>query len=120
MDPRAHRHRAAALRGGGGDDGRHGRAAARRALDDAGLAAEDLDEIIVATDTPEVYIPDTSSFLQERLGAREVPAYDLAGSGCAGFLQAVDVALSRARETPRRVLVVGVELLSRLMNWEDR
>jgi len=49
-----------------------------------------------------------------------VPAYDLAGSGCAGFLQAVDVAFSRARETPRRVLVVAVELLSRLMNWQDR
>jgi 3-oxoacyl-[acyl-carrier-protein] synthase III len=95
-------------------------AAARRALADAGLEAADLDEIVVATDTPEVYIPDTSAFLQHRLGAREVPAYDLAGSGCAGFLQAVDVAFSRARETPRRVLVVAVELLSRLMNWEDR
>ncbi len=94
--------------------------ASLRALDDAGLTAADLDEIVVATDTPEVYIPDTSAFLQHRLGAREVPAYDLAGSGCAGFLQALDVAVSRARETPRRVLVVAVELLSRLMNWEDR
>lgn len=97
--------------------------AARAALADAGLEVSDVDEIIVATDTPEVYIPDTSAFLQHRLGAREVPCYDLAGSGCAGFLQALDVAFSRARAAdgrPRRILVVAVELLSRLMNWEDR
>ena len=95
-------------------------AAARRALDDAGLEPVDLDEIIVATDTPEVYIPDTAAFVQHLLGAREVPAYDLAGSGCAGFLQALDVARSRVLAGQRRVLVVGVELLTRLMNWRDR
>jgi 3-oxoacyl-[acyl-carrier-protein] synthase-3 len=94
-------------------------AAAERALADAGLTARDVDEIIVATDTPEVFIPDTASYVQDRLGAREVAAYDLAGSGCAGFLQALDVARSRAAEG-RRVLVIGVELLSRLMNWRDR
>ncbi len=95
-------------------------AAARRALEDAGLEPGDLDEIVVATDTPEVYIPDTASFVQHLLGAREVPAYDLAGSGCAGFLQAVDVARSRVIAGQRRVLVVGVELLTRLMDWRDR
>jgi len=95
-------------------------AAARRALDDAGIAAEEIDEIIVATDTPEVYIPDTSSFVQHRLGARHVPTYDLGGSGCAGFLQAVDLACSRVRTGKERVLVIGVELLTRLMNWHDR
>jgi 3-oxoacyl-[acyl-carrier-protein] synthase-3 len=94
-------------------------AAAERALADAGLTARDVDEIIVATDTPEVFIPDTAAYVQDRLGAREVAAYDLAGSGCAGFLQALDVARSRAAEG-RRVLVIGVELLSRLMNWRDR
>jgi len=94
--------------------------AARRALEDAGMEAGELDEIIVATDTPEVYTPDTAAFLQHRLGAREIPAYDLAGSGCAGFLQALDVARSRSREGGRRILVVAVELISRLMNWEDR
>lgn len=95
-------------------------AAARRALETAGLTAGDVDEIIVATDTPEVYLPDTASFVQHRLGAREVPAYDLAGSGCAGFLQALDVARSRVLAGQGRVLVVGVELLTRLMNWRDR
>ncbi len=94
--------------------------AARRALADAGLGAEALDEIVVATDTPEVYIPDTAAFVQDLLGARHVPAYDLAGSGCAGFLQALDVARSRVLTGQRRVLVVGVELLTRLMDWHDR
>ena len=94
--------------------------AARRALEDAGMGVEEVDEIIVATDTPEVYIPDTSAYLQDRLGAREVSAFDLAGSGCAGFLQALDVARSRILGGRQRVLVVGVELLTRLMNWQDR
>jgi len=94
--------------------------AATVALDDAGLTANDIDEIIVATDTPEAYTPDTASFLQHRLGAREVPAYDLGGSGCAGFVQALDVARARMALEPKRILVVGVELISRLMDWTDR
>ena len=95
--------------------------AARLALEDAGIGPLDVDEIIVATDTPEVFIPDTAAFVQQRLGTREVPAYDLAGSGCAGFLQALDVARSRViAGAAERVLVLGVELLTRLMSWSDR
>ncbi|HEV8240286.1 MAG TPA: beta-ketoacyl-ACP synthase III [Thermoanaerobaculia bacterium] len=95
--------------------------AARLALEDAGIGPRDVDEIVVATDTPEVFIPDTAAFIQQRLGTREVPAYDLAGSGCAGFLQALDVARSRViAGAAERVLVVGVELLTRLMDWTDR
>jgi 3-oxoacyl-[acyl-carrier-protein] synthase-3 len=95
-------------------------AACREALRNAGVLANQLDEIIVATDTPEVFIPDTASFLQDRLGAQEIAAYDLAGSGCAGFVLGFDIALARVLQARRTVLVVGVELLSRLMNWEDR
>jgi 3-oxoacyl-[acyl-carrier-protein] synthase-3 len=95
-------------------------AAADRALADAGITAQEVDELIVATDTPEVYLPDTASFVQHRLGTRPIPAYDLAGSGCAGWVQAIDIARSRAREGGRRILVIGVELLTRLMNWRDR
>jgi 3-oxoacyl-[acyl-carrier-protein] synthase-3 len=95
--------------------------AAKAALADAGCDVAAIDEIVVATDTPEVYIPDTAAYLQQRLGAREVPAYDLAGSGCAGFLQALDVARSRViAGAAGKVLVVGVELLTRLMSWTDR
>jgi len=99
--------------------------AARKALEDAGLGVDDVDEIVVATDTPEVYLPDTSAILQHRLGAREVPTYDLGSSGCAGFLQALSVARSRvldphAGAAGKRILVVGVEALTRLMSWRDR
>ena len=95
-------------------------AAAEGALADSGLSAVDIDEIIVATDTPEVYLPDTAAFVQARLGAREITAYDLGSSGCAGFVLALDVARARAIAGDRRVLVIGVEVLSRLMNWKDR
>jgi 3-oxoacyl-[acyl-carrier-protein] synthase-3 len=96
-----------------------GLAAARVALADAGLEPTQIDEIIVATDTPEVYAPDTAAYIQERLGAREVPAYDLAGSGCAGWLLGLDLARSRIGDD-RRILVIAVELITRLMNWRDR
>lgn len=102
-------------------------AAAQRALEDAGIAIEEIDEIIVATDTPEVYAPDSAAYLQDRLGARNIPAYDLAGSGCAGFLLALELARSRTTASgngkpgpSRKILVVGVELISRLMDWQDR
>lgn len=95
-------------------------AAAEKALADAGLTAADLDEIIVASDTPEVYTPDTAAHLQHRLGAGEVTAFDLGGSGCAGFVLALDVARTRVQATSKKILVVGVELISRLMNWKDR
>ena len=94
--------------------------AAREALTAAGITADDLDEIIVATDTPEVYLPDTACFLQHNLGARTIPAFTLGGSGCAGFIQALDIAKSRVRYHGGHVLVVGVELLSRIMDWQDR
>ncbi len=95
-------------------------AAAERALADAGLTAADIDEIIVATDTPEVPIPDTAAFVQHRLGTRHVPAYDLGGSGCAGWVQGLDIACSRVLTGRSRVLLVGVELLTRIMDWHDR
>ncbi len=95
-------------------------AAARSALEATGLDAADLDEIIVATDTPETPVPDTASYVQHRLGAGEIPAYDLGGSGCAGFLQALDVARARVLLGRQRVLVIGVEVLSRWISWTQR
>ncbi len=94
--------------------------AASSALDDAGLGPDEIGEIIVATDTPEVVTPDTASLLQHRLGCGTIPTYDLGGSGCAGFLQALDVGRARIAFASRRILVVGVELLSRVLSWDDR
>ena len=94
--------------------------AALAALADAGLEAADLDEIILATDTPEVRTPDTASFLQHMLGARQIPSFDLGGSGCAGFVLGLDVARSRIAFEPKTVLVVGVELITRMISWEER
>ncbi|HET8774386.1 MAG TPA: beta-ketoacyl-ACP synthase III [Thermoanaerobaculia bacterium] len=94
--------------------------AAQVALARAGVAAADLAEIIVATDTPEVVNPDTAAFVQHRLGAGEIPAYDLGGSGCAGFVQALDVARARVLVGRDPVLVIGVELLTRRLDWRDR
>ena len=94
--------------------------AAEKALADAGMSAGDVDEIIVATDTPEVYTPDTAAHLQHRIGAGEVTAFDLGGSGCAGFVLALDIAKTRVQAATKQILVVGVELISRLMDWKDR
>lgn len=94
--------------------------ASRRAIADAGMSVSDIDEIIVATDTPEAKTPDTAAYLQEELGCREVPGYDLGGSGCAGFIQALDVARARIAFHSKNVLVVGVELITRLIDMTDR
>jgi 3-oxoacyl-[acyl-carrier-protein] synthase-3 len=95
-------------------------AAAESALKDSGLVAGDIDEIILATDTPEMMTPDTSALVQHQLGCRTIPTYDLGGSGCAGFVQAVDVARSRIAVAPKNVLVIGVELISRMISPTDR
>ncbi len=95
-------------------------AAARQALDDAGLTADDIDEIILATDTPEMMTPDTAALVQHELGCRNIPTYDLGGSGCAGFVQAIDVAKTRITVTPKKILVIGVELISRMISQDDR
>lgn len=94
--------------------------AARVALADAGIEPRDLDEIILATDTPEVRTPDTASFVQHMLGARQIPSFDLGGSGCAGFVLGLDVARSRIAYEPKTVLVIGVELILRMISWEER
>ena len=95
-------------------------AAAEVAMADAGIGPADIDEIVLATDTPEMLTPDTAALVQDRLGCRHIPTYDLGGSGCAGFVQAIDVARSRIAFAPRTVLVIGVELITRLISLEDR
>lgn len=94
--------------------------AAAVALKDADLTPDEIDEIVLATDTPEMMTPDTAALVQDRLGCRNIATYDLGGSGCAGFVQALDVARSRIIVDPKRILVIGVELISRMISQEDR
>jgi 3-oxoacyl-[acyl-carrier-protein] synthase-3 len=95
-------------------------AAAARALEDAGLAASDLDAIIVGTVTPDYIFPSSACLLENMLGAKGAIAFDVSAA-CTGFLNALAVGDSFVRSgTARRVLVVGSDVLSRMVNWEDR
>jgi 3-oxoacyl-[acyl-carrier-protein] synthase III len=94
--------------------------AAERALDAAGIHASDLDMIIVGTVTPDMPMPATAVFLQQKLGASSCPAFDIAAA-CAGFVFGLSIADQFIRTAAMsNVLVVGVELLSRVLNWKDR
>lgn len=94
--------------------------AAERALQAAGLTARDLDMIIVGTVTPDTPMPACAVWLQQKLGAPAIPAFDVSAA-CAGFLYAMSIGDQFIRSgSLRHVLVVGVELLSRILNWQDR
>jgi 3-oxoacyl-[acyl-carrier-protein] synthase-3 len=95
--------------------------AAKRALEMAGLSAQDLDLIIVGTISGDMPMPSTAMFVQRNLGTRpECPAFDLSAA-CAGFIYGLSVADAFVRSgTAKHVLVIGVELLSRLVDWSDR
>jgi 3-oxoacyl-[acyl-carrier-protein] synthase-3 len=94
--------------------------AAREALEDAGIEGLDLDLIIVATVTPDMAFPATAAVLADQLGAREAGAYDLS-AGCTGFMYAVAQAYGMlAGGLARRALVVGGDVLSKIMDWTDR
>lgn len=95
-------------------------AAAQAALADAGLEAGDIDAVIVATSTPDFTFPAVATMVQARLGMTRGFAYDIQAV-CAGFVFALANAdmLIRAGQA-RRVMVIGAETFSRLMDWTDR
>jgi 3-oxoacyl-[acyl-carrier-protein] synthase-3 len=95
--------------------------AAAHALEAAGLRATDLDMIIVATVSPDMQLPATAMFVQRNLGTRpNCPGFDI-GAACAGFIYGLSIADAYVRGgVAKHVLVVGVELLSRLVDWSDR
>ncbi|MFQ5722477.1 MAG: beta-ketoacyl-ACP synthase III [Candidatus Aminicenantales bacterium] len=90
------------------------------ALRSARLKIEDIDLIITATSTPDTIFPSTACWIQKRLGADHIPAFDIS-AGCTGFLYGMILAegliLSGAI---KRILLVGGELLTKVTNWKDR
>ncbi len=94
--------------------------ASLKALDAAGLQADSLDLIVLATSTPDVVFPSTASILQEKLKIRGCAAFDLQAV-CAGFAYALSVADQYIKAgTCRNVLVIGAETFSRILDWTDR
>ncbi|HVG32727.1 MAG TPA: ketoacyl-ACP synthase III, partial [Pyrinomonadaceae bacterium] len=96
-------------------------AAARKALSAAFVNAEDLDLIVLATDTPEYISPATSVVVQHRLGARNAGTFDL-NSACAGFVTALDTASKYiiADDAYKNVLVIGAYAMSKFVDWTEK
>lgn len=94
--------------------------AARRALHTAGVKPEEVDLIIVATVTPDMFFPSTACFVQKKIGATNAVGFDISAA-CSGFLYALQTARHFINGGPRKTaLVIGAEKLSSLINWTDR
>ena len=94
--------------------------AARNALEAAGIAPEEVDLVVVATTTPDMIFPSTACILQAKLGARGGPAFDVQAV-CSGFVYALALADRMvASGAARNALVVGAEIYSRILDWNDR
>jgi 3-oxoacyl-[acyl-carrier-protein] synthase-3 len=95
-------------------------AAAREALTAAGLAPAAVDMIVLATTTPDMVFPSTACILQDKLGTRNGPAFDVQAV-CSGFVYALGLAdLMVKSGQARNALVVGAEIYSRILDWDDR
>jgi len=94
--------------------------AARAALESSGVDPGDLDMILVATATPDMFFPSTACVLQDRLGARRAGGLDISAA-CSGFIYGLAVANGLIRAgTARTVLLLGAETLTKVVNWQDR
>lgn len=94
--------------------------AAKRAMAAAGISIDDLDLIIVATSTPDKLLPSTACLVQDRLGGADFPAFDILAA-CAGFNYALSIADQYIRSgAMHNILVIGTEVMSRIIDWSDR
>ena len=94
--------------------------ASKKALSQAGLSAEDIDLIIVATVTPDNFTPSTACIVQDKLGAKNAWAFDI-NAACTGFIYALKLGRSLIRSgEANNALIIGAETLSKALNWEDR
>lgn len=95
--------------------------AARKALAAAGMSPAEVGMIVIATTTPEKMFPSTACLLQQRLGITGCPAFDLNSTACAGFIYALSIADHYIRQgTVKSALVIGSEIMSRVIDWKDR
>ena len=96
-------------------------AAAKQAMERAGVKPQELDLIIISTDTPDYLSPATASAVQAKLGASNAGTYDI-NAACAGWVTALDVASKTiaADDSYQRILVVGAYGMSRYINWKDK
>ncbi len=94
--------------------------AGREAMTNAGISAEELDLIVVATVTPDMVFPATACLLQDALNAPDAAAFDLE-AGCSGFVYGLTLAAQFINNgSYKNILVIGAEVLSRITDWEDR
>jgi 3-oxoacyl-[acyl-carrier-protein] synthase-3 len=94
--------------------------AGKKALKAAGIGAQDLDLILVATMTPDTVLPSMGCVLQDKLGAKNAAAFDIAAA-CSGFIYGMSIADAFIRSGMyKNILLVGAEVLSRFTDWEDR
>ena len=91
-----------------------------RSLKDAGISINDIDALIVATTTPDMIFPATATVVQSKLGGKDFPAWDIQAV-CSGFVYGLAQADGMMRAGMfKRVLVIGAEAMSRIVNWKDR
>jgi len=94
--------------------------AAKKAIDNAGISAEDVDLIIVATVTPDMAFPSTACIVQKNIGAKNAAAFDIEAA-CSGFIYGITIGEQFIKSGMyKNVLVIGAETLSKILNWKDR
>lgn len=94
--------------------------AAKAALDDAGLSIDDIDALVVSTTTPDLIFPATAAVVQAKLGGRDFPVWDIQAV-CSGFVYGLAQVEGMMRAGMfRRVLLIGAEAMSRIVDWSDR
>ena len=94
--------------------------AARAAMENACISADEIDLIIVATVTPDMFFPSTACFVQTKIGARNAACFDVSAA-CSGFLYALEIAQQFiTSHTYDTILVIGAEKLSSIVDWTDR
>lgn len=95
-------------------------AAASKALENAGVEAGEVDMIICATVTPDMFFPNTACFVQTKIGATRAICFDVSAA-CSGFLYALEIAHQFiATQTHKTILVIGADKISGIINWKDR